>query len=490
MLNHFSKLFGPPPSRAETLNWENLGLPRVNLDHLEEEFSEEEIHAVVKELKSDKAPGPDGFIGIFYKSSWGVIKENLKAAINFFYAQHDQHFKRLNSAHVVLIPKKSDAICVGDYRPISLTHSVAKLVSKLMANQLAGSLDLLVSRTQSAFSKRRNIHDNFLYTQNLIKELHRAKYPALFLKLDIAKAFDSVRWDYLLEVLTQMGFGVKWRSWVSILLGSTSSAVFLNGARGKWFRHRRGLRLGDPLSPMLFILAMEPLHRLLELATSNGSLTPIAHRCAKLRISMYADDAAIFLNLVMEEVRELASLLSTFGLASGLVVNINKSACFPIRCEDLDVPHIMQFFNCSIKSFPCTYLGLPLHFRKLGRVEVQPLIEKVAARLPGWKGRLLNKAGRLRLVNAVLTSIPVHFLSVFALKKWALKWIDRVRRSFLWKGAVDANGGTLLGTVDQNKPPKKILWAWYSRLGVVQQGLAFEMALVRMGRTRPTLGGH
>jgi len=202
LLNHFSKLFGPPPSRAQTLNWENLGLPRVNLDHLEEEFSEEEIHAVVKELKSDKAPGPDGFIGIFYKSCWGVIKEDLKAAINFFYAQHDQHFKHLNSAHVVLIPKKSDAICVGDYRPISLTHSVAKLVSKLMANRLAGSLDLLVSRAQSAFIKRRSIHDNFLYTQNLIKELHRAKYPALFLKLDIAKAFDSVRWDYLLEVLT------------------------------------------------------------------------------------------------------------------------------------------------------------------------------------------------------------------------------------------------------------------------------------------------
>ena len=221
----------------------------------------------------------------------------------------------------------------------------------------------------------------------------------------------------LLEVLTQMGFGAKWRAWVSILLGNTSSAVFLNGARGKWFRHRRGLRQGDPLSPMLFILAMESLHRLLELTTSNGSLTPIAHRCAKLRISMYADDAAIFLNPVMEEVRELASLLSTFGLASGLVVNINKSACFPIRCEDLDVPHIMQFFNCPIKSFPCTYLGLSLHFRKLGRVEVQPLIEKVAARLPGWKGRLLNKASRLRLVNAVLTSIPVHFLSVFALKK-------------------------------------------------------------------------
>ena len=202
LLNHFNRPFGSPPVRVETLNWEALGLPHVNLEHLEEEFSEEEIQAAVKELKSDKAPGPDGFIGLFYKSCWGIIKEDLKAAINFFYAQHDQHFKHLNTAHVVLIPKKCDALNVGDYRPISLTHSVAKLISKLLANRLAACLNQLVSRAQSAFIKRRSIHDNFMYTQNLIKELHRAKYPALFLKLDIAKAFDSVRWDYLLEVLT------------------------------------------------------------------------------------------------------------------------------------------------------------------------------------------------------------------------------------------------------------------------------------------------
>jgi hypothetical protein len=117
----------------------------------------------------------------------------------------------------------------------------------------------------------------------------------------------------------------------------------------------------------------------------------------------------------------------------------------------------MQYFNCPIKSFPCTYLGSPLHFRKLGRVEVQPLVEKVAARLPTWKGRLLNKAGRLRLVNAVLTSIPVHFRSVFALKKWAIKKIDKVQRSFLWKGAADANGGHCLVRWAKTSRPKKLV---------------------------------
>jgi hypothetical protein len=137
-----------------------------------------------------------------------------------------------NSAHICLIPKNSEAALISDFRPISLTHSIAKIISKVLANRLAPCLDQLVSRSQSAFIRKRSIHDNFLFTQNLIKELNRAKSPTLFLKLDIAKAFDSVRWDYLLEVLHHLGFGNRWKAWVSILLRLASSAVMINGVRG------------------------------------------------------------------------------------------------------------------------------------------------------------------------------------------------------------------------------------------------------------------
>lgn len=120
---------------------------------------------------------------------------------------NQQALHMLNQALVVLIPKKSNPVSITDYQPISLTHSFAKIISKMLANRLGPELHHPISHNQTAFIKRRCIHENFMYVQDVIKDLHRRKIPSLFVKLNISKAFDTVSWPYLLHIMSHLGFG-------------------------------------------------------------------------------------------------------------------------------------------------------------------------------------------------------------------------------------------------------------------------------------------
>jgi hypothetical protein len=135
---------------------------------------------------------------------------------------------------------------IGDFRPISLVHSIAKKISKILAKRLAPKLSEMVSSSQSAFVKRSCIQDNVLQVQGLLKEFHRKKVNTLFIKLDIAKAFDSVSWAYLLELMERIGFGPKWRNWMSIALSTASSRVLLNGILGKPIKARKRSKTRRP----------------------------------------------------------------------------------------------------------------------------------------------------------------------------------------------------------------------------------------------------
>jgi mannosylglycoprotein endo-beta-mannosidase len=151
------------------------------------------------ETPKEKGPGPDGYTWVFYRACWDIICWDLMAALHQIYHLRGQQWQLLNSANVTLLPKKDEPTNAADYRPISLIHSVAKLLSKIMANRLAPHLPALVLPCQSAFIKGRSIQDNFQFVQGAVNHFHKAKTPMLFLKLDVAKAFDIVRWESYLS---------------------------------------------------------------------------------------------------------------------------------------------------------------------------------------------------------------------------------------------------------------------------------------------------
>jgi hypothetical protein len=134
----------------------------------------------------------------------------------------------------------------------------------------------MISVNQTAFIKKRCIHDNFMYVQHVVKDLYRRKIPALFIKLDIFKAFDSVNWPYLQGILQHLGFGLKWRSWISSLWCTASSCFLVNGEPGTRILHCMGGRQGPLIPHALFLLAMELLHRLFKKAQERGLLKKLA----------------------------------------------------------------------------------------------------------------------------------------------------------------------------------------------------------------------
>lgn len=225
--------------------------------------------------------------------------------------------------------------------------------------------------------------------------MHGRKIPAALLKLDITKAFDSVSWAFLLEILQHFGFGSRWRNLICNLLYTSTTRVLLNGQPGQSIQHRRGLRQGDPLSPMLFIIVMDVLTALITKAEQQGCLRSLTPRAMGHQLSIYADDVVTFTSPEQSQLNFIPTVLQKFGEASGLKANMAKSTLIPLRCTDQQFVSMRDCLPCELSSFPCRYLGLPLSIHKLTRADLQPIIDKMADRLPGWKAELMDKAGAL-----------------------------------------------------------------------------------------------
>lgn len=260
-------------SYSEMIRWQMRFL-NTSIESLDKVVSNKTclIWQAIMDMPPDKAPGPDGFTGLFYHTAWPIIKNDIMRAFQAIWSVDSRSFYLVNQAYMLLLRKKKDVATVGDYRPISLIHSFAKLLTKVLACRLAPLMQSSVKPNQSAFIKTRLIHENYKAVQLTAKMLHRNKILSALLKVDIAKAFDTVNWRFLLTLLGHLGFSRRWLDWISLILSSASTEVILNGSPGARIFHARGLRQGDPLSPLLFVLVMESLNAMLKIADDQAML--------------------------------------------------------------------------------------------------------------------------------------------------------------------------------------------------------------------------
>lgn len=227
---------------------------------------------------------------------------------------------------MVLIPKKADATEVHAFRPICLQNCCIKTVTKILTTKLQSQIKQLVDIDQTGFIRGRSITENFVYAMDLVQYCHKRRRLTMVIKLDFAKAFDTISWEALETVLLARGFNQKWRRWMANILQSSKSEVLVNGCPGPWINRKRGLRQGDPISSYLFILLADVLQVLI---TKDTQIRHPVVDNASCPVLQYADDTLLLVRGEMADVQALRTLFDQFACATGLQINYTKA----LQCQ-------------------------------------------------------------------------------------------------------------------------------------------------------------
>lgn len=427
----YMQLMGTAKEEDYCIDWDILYPNSNELSSMAQLITQEEIRKAIDSWPNNKAPGPDGYCGEFFKEFKDILIPDIHSVLSQA-MQGDGTLFPLNNSIIALIPKSENSCKAKDFRPISLIGGVQKIISKLLANRLQEVIGDLVHQSQTGFLKGRQITEGFVYAQEVLHFTKENNIPVAIFKADIHKAFDTISWRFLSKVLLHLGFPEIWISWIMRLVLQGSSQIMINGLIGKKIELRRGVRQGDPLSPFLFILAMDFIPRWLQRLMEIGALRmPIEGMQPSL---LYADDALFFIKPEFQQIQILRIVLTVFATISGLKVNMDKSELVATATTDSHITQLSSQIGCKKGSLPFKYLGLPLSDSRLQRQEFTHLIQKIRNRLTGWASKLLSIAGRVVLINSVITTMPIYYMSVFRMPKWVLQEIDQIRRTFLWQG--------------------------------------------------------
>ena len=243
-----------------------------DLAKLEIPFTKEEINDIIKHIPFDKSPGPDGFNGLFMNKFWYLIKDQFYSLCNKFYS-NDPDLTSINTAHIALIPKIPGPEKVADFRPILLVSMSLKVITKILANRLQKVIIPLLHRNQYGFIKSKSIHDYIAWAFEYLHICHKSKKDIVLIKLDFEKAFDMVEYTAIMSMLRHLGFGDRFIAWARNILYTANTSIILNGVPGKNIKCKRGVRQGDPLSPLLFVTTAELLQIVINNAWQNGLLS-------------------------------------------------------------------------------------------------------------------------------------------------------------------------------------------------------------------------
>ncbi|VFQ70835.1 unnamed protein product [Cuscuta campestris] len=321
-----------------------------------------EVKATVWDLDPDSASGPDGFNGNFFRACWDIIQQDVLTASQELFLGLPIP-KGYGSTLITLIPKKENPKRFDDFRPISLSTFLSKINTKLLANRLKMMLPKLISPEQGAFQKGKSIDDHILLAQEAIHGLDRKVLGGnLLIKIDMAKAFDYMNWSFLEGTLGKFGFSQVASNMLMANLWSSFISVLINGEPHGFFPMTRGVKQGDPLSPLLFILGFEAFSRYLNQSMESNTIKRFNLGSVRMPSHLiYADELMIFTKGDILNLLKLNQILKVFMQASGQQINFSKSRFYTPKSTAADQQLKMEkAMSMKCGSLPFTYLGATL----------------------------------------------------------------------------------------------------------------------------------
>ncbi|GKA70985.1 RNA-directed DNA polymerase, eukaryota, reverse transcriptase zinc-binding domain protein [Tanacetum coccineum] len=380
-------------SRIEVVKNENgdkfEGIHSINMDNLKSKtisdkdaedmirrISDKEIKEALYDICDNKAPGPDGYTTKFYKKAWDVVGRDVCEAIKEFF-KNGKMLGEVNATLITLVPKSNTPIKVSDYRLIACCNVLYKIISKILTNRIKGALCKLVNPCQSAFIPRRQITNNFLLTQELLK---------------------GYNWENGARRMIQ---------WIMVCVKTAGFTINVNNERVGYFKGGRGLRQGDPISPYIFTLVMEVFTLVMQKQIKDNGKFKFHWGCKELQLSplCFADDLLVLCYGDLKSVQVVKQAMDIFSSISGLKPNIGKITVFFGNVKEQVKQEILDILPFNIGSLLVTYLGVPLITKYLTYTNCKCLIDKVKVKVNNWKNKLLSYAGRLQLIASILSSM-------------------------------------------------------------------------------------
>ena len=402
-------------------------------------YSATEVETALQMMGANNAPGPDGFTARFYQLHWDLIgKEVTTAVLNFL--NGGTLPADINHTTIVLIPKTRNPQGMTEFRPISLCNVLYKICSKVLALRLREFLDEIISEEQSAFVPGRLITDNVLISYECIHYLKRrkGKNGACAIKLDMAKAYDPVEWEYLQGIMLKLGFHEAFVRMIMKCVTTVSFSIRVNGVPTQSFRPTRGIRQGDPISPYLFLLCSEGLSCLLK------SIGPM-HLARGVRVGihspwishlLFADDSIVFSEASQRGAERLMEILDIYNRGSGQLVNREKSTVFfskncpeeirSVACDTLNIHKV-----ALAERYPPTEVGRNV----TGLFEFLPA--QIRGKIDGWCNRDASCAGREVLLKSVAQAVPTYSMSCFSLPTRTCNKMRSAIANYWWGSSAD-----------------------------------------------------